>query len=290
MNTSDKCYCCGALAPNAIYLGNLYRCSKCGHTIAANKYFAANFDELYSEKYFKGEEYLDYVNDREAIQRNFDKRLRILKKLFTGRKPESVLEIGAAYGFFGNSLKSFFPNSKYTGFEISAEPAEWGRKNLELDIRCQDYLSTQLPSESYTDVFMWDVIEHLPDPALFLEKVHAEMKNGGHLHITTGDISRLLPKLQGRKWRMIHPPTHLHYFTHKSLTRLLELNGYKVIHISYPSVYRSVRQIWYSLFTLNKKRKKEINLKGANKTRFIGLNTFDIMFVIAEKATVIPHP
>ncbi len=289
LNTINKCYCCGELAPNPIHKGDFFRCRKCGHTIAASKYFDSDFNKLYSEKYFKGEEYLDYVNDREAIQRNFDERIIRLKKLFPNRKQEHVLEIGAAYGFFGDSLRYFFPEVKFIGFEISSEPSEWGRNNLNLDIRNQDYLASQLPNELFSDVFMWDVIEHLPDPVLFLNKAFTEMKEGGHIHITTGDIGRLLPTMQGSKWRMIHPPTHLHYFTRKSLTKLLDLCGFRVVHVSYPTVYRSIRQIWYSLFSLNKKNGTESHQGKLKKSRFIGINTYDIMFVVAEKASTTPH-
>ena len=109
------------------------------------------------------------------------------------------------------------------------------------------------------------------------------MSVGARIHITTGDIGCLLPKLQGRRWRMIHPPTHLHYFTQKSLTKLLETQGLRVIQATYPAVYRSLRQIWYSLFSLNKKNKATFTESKKKNGRFIGLNTFDILFIVAEK-------
>lgn len=289
MKKHNNCYCCGESSLNAIYNNNLFRCIQCGHTIAAEKYFDFDFDTLYSEKYFKGEEYLDYLSDRQAIQRNFDKRLNHLHRIFPTRKPEFVLEIGAAYGFFANSLQNIFPKANYLGFEISAEPVLWAQQQLNIDIRNEDYLASQLPTQSFSDVFMWDVIEHLPDPALFLEKAYSEMTDGGHIHITTGDIGRILPKIQGHRWRMIHPPTHLHYFTRHSLTLLLESKGFKVIYVTYPAIYRSIRQIWYSLFSLNKKRQKNRVHKHPERNRFVGLNTYDIMFVVAEKTPVILH-
>lgn len=278
MNKNNTCICCGESSLKKVYNGLLMRCSVCGHHVAHPRFFAADFHEVYSEEYFNGAEYLDYVNDRAAIQKNFDKRLKQIRKE-VGNNMNSVLEIGAAYGFFGDSLKNYFPACQYTGFEISPEPASWARKQLQLDVRNEDYLSSDIPKSSIDAVFMWDVVEHLPDPEIFLKKIHEELVSGGRLYLTTGDIGRLLPALQGRRWRMIHPPTHLHYFSKKSMRQLLKKNGFNIIQVSYPAVYRSLRQIWYSLFFLKKRRQ----MTPAKNNLYIGINTFDIMFVVAEK-------
>ena len=57
------------------------------------------------------------------------------------------------------------------------------------------------------------------------------IEKGGKTYITTGDISAALPRFQKEKWRMIHPPSHLHYFSKKTLTLLLERYDLKVVRI-----------------------------------------------------------
>ena len=133
---------------------------------------------------------------------------------------------------------------------------------------------------------MWDVIEHLVNPEEFIKKASFETKRNGRIYITTGDISAWLPKKQKEKWRMIHPPTHVHYFTKNSITRLLNKHGYEIERISYPPVSRSIRVIFYSLFILNKKPFKLFQwiYKLIPEKASIKLNTFDIMFVIARKS------
>ena len=136
---------------------------------------------------------------------------------------------------------------------------------------------------------MWDVIEHLVNPMTVLEKISKNISPKGFIVITTGDIGALLPKLQGRKWRMISPPHHLHYFNRKSITKLLEKNGFQLIDISYPAVSRSLKQIFYSLFILNRKKYSVIIKKifeNIPKTMHISLNTFDIMVVVAQKKEI----
>jgi hypothetical protein len=132
---------------------------------------------------------------------------------------------------------------------------------------------------------MWDVIEHLVNPEEFIQKASHETKKDGRIYITTGDISAWLPQRQKEKWRMIHPPTHVHYFTKKSISQLLDKHGFEIERISYPPVSRSIRVIFYSLFILNKKHnalfKWIYNLIPEKAS--IKLNTYDIMFVVAKK-------
>lgn len=84
---------------------------------------------------------------------------------------------------------------------------------------------------------------------------------------------------------MIHPPTHLHYFSKKTIKLLLARHGFIVEKIYDIPIYRSVRQIYYSLFMLNKNYGKTIKkIYDAIPTRaFFKINTFDILFVIAKK-------
>ncbi len=275
------CPCCGDQNQNPRYNHLLMKCNSCGHYMADERFFSSDFSALYAEDYFNGNEYLNYLNDKVVIQKNFEHRLRWLSNKFGITERSHVLEIGAAYGFFGEILLKHNPTCKYTGYELSPEPAAWARQHLNLSVHAGDYLQAEHPEHKYSDVFMWDVIEHLPDPTPFLIKAHSEMQSNGLLHLTTGDIGRLLPRLQGRRWRMIHPPTHLHYFSRHSLTKLLHRCGFKVLHTTYPPVFRSLRQIRYSLFHLG--RKKTDRFAENSNARYISINTFDIMFVIAQK-------
>jgi len=137
---------------------------------------------------------------------------------------------------------------------------------------------------------MWEVIEHLPEPSKVIKKASEELQSGGFIYITTGNIDALVPRWQKQKWRLIHPPSHLHYFSKKTLTRLLAESGFEIVKVSHPAIYRSVRQIYYSLFLLNNLSQKgfsyklKIRLYKCIPAGFsIPINTFDIMFVTAKK-------
>jgi SAM-dependent methyltransferase len=280
----DKCIVCGNREFVPIFSGTLKKCVNCRFVTANMEFSRELLQKTYSVNYFLGEEYLNYLLDKNTIQLNFNKRIHKIKKAVSSEVPVSnCLEIGCAYGFFGEIAKKTW-NTEYLGIDVVPEAVDYGKRELNLNLKNVDYLQEPAPDKPFTDVFMWDVIEHLQYPDKFLKKAWQELAPGGRIYITTGDFSALLPRLQGRKWRMIHPPSHLHYFSKNNLTRLLETAGFSVVAVSHLAVYRSVRQIFYSLFLLNKPEGRLNRLiekipAGLN----ISLNTFDIVFIIAQK-------
>jgi 2-polyprenyl-3-methyl-5-hydroxy-6-metoxy-1,4-benzoquinol methylase len=284
MKDATPCAVCDAEGFALLYDGTLKRCLHCGHVSANMHVDRELLQAVYSENYFKGEEYVDYARDKDVLQYNFARRLAYISSIADFCADQNVVEIGCAYGFFGEVLLKTFPFLNYTGFDVVPEACEYAARNLGLNVHCQDFLEANgMPKSAH--VFMWDVIEHLHNPQLYIRKLSEGLADGGYVYLTTGDISALLPRLQKRKWRMIHPPSHLHYFSRNTLSLLLEKYGLSVIRVSYPGTARSLKQIYYSLYLL---RKRESAFKMGLYDRipakaFITLNTYDIMLVVAQK-------
>jgi len=278
------CLVCNTINFTPLYNKTLLHCSNCGFVTANMDISIETLQQTYTENYFKGEEYVDYLRDKEILQTNFKKRLESIYRYVDKSSITSVIEIGCAYGFFAEVLTDNLKNIKYIGYDVVPEAINYGAQQLKQHVICDDYLQTKI-EEKVSDVFMWDVIEHLPNPEKFIEKAASELQKGGRIYITTGDIEQFIPKIQKAKWRMIHPPSHLHYFSKRTLSKLLEQHGFKIIDVSYPPVYRSVRLIYFSLFMLRKKYPRFIekiyNLIPVKMN--IALNTYDIMFLMAEK-------
>ncbi|MDD5522669.1 MAG: class I SAM-dependent methyltransferase [Kiritimatiellae bacterium] len=228
---------------------------------------------------------MDYKNDSSVIERNFLGRIREIRKMFGEHAIARALEIGCAYGFFARQFTATFKRARYYGIDIAKEAVTYAKMNLQQNCENTDYLILPPPQTPYSDVFLWDVIEHLPNPSGVIEKISREIALGGRIHITTGDIDSLVARFQKARWRLIHPPTHLSYFSAKTLTMFLRKHGFRVKSISYPPVWRSVRQIFYSLFILNKK--DNITLGKLHlwipKHLCVPINTFDIMYMVAER-------
>jgi SAM-dependent methyltransferase len=242
----------------------------------------AELERLYGRDYFHGQEYLDYVAEEESLRLNFRRRLATLRRLIPDLAGAELLEIGCAYGFFLDEVRGEV--ARASGIDISAEAVAFARAGRGVDARQGDYLAWAL--ERPVDVVaLWDTVEHLRRPDLFIAKAARDLRPGGYLALTTGDIGSLNARLRGRRWRMIHPPSHLHYFSVGTLSRLLDRHGFELVHVSHPGNWRTLGAIAYIILAMRLNRPGLYRLFARLPlARWrIGLNLLDIMFVVARR-------
>ena len=199
-------------------LVGLLTCSTCSFVTADVSMSTEDLKALYSAKYFAGEEYQDYLAERSLVEKHFRIRLKTLLDNVPDAARKHLFEIGSAYGFFLSVARDHFASME--GIDISRDAVTYAAETLCLPVHAGDFLAYRVQKK--IDVAcMWDTIEHLQCPHLYLEKLASHMDRGGVIAITTGDVGSFVARLRGAKWRQIHPPTHLHYFSRETLTRLL---------------------------------------------------------------------
>lgn len=278
--SSGTCLVCGGvLGPSP--LPGLLRCRACRFSTADVTLQAPALEQLYGESYFTGKEYADYVADRRIIQKNFGRRLATLLPYVSEPQASNVLEIGSAYGFFLELAREHFGHVE--GIDISRPAIDYA-VHTGLAAVHGDFLLHPVQRPIHV-ACLWDTIEHVARPDLYLAKLASVMPAGGIVAITTGDIGSLLARLRGRRWRQIHPPTHLHYFTRSTLDALLERHGFRVRYVGYDGVSRSLDMMAYIVLAKNRRWPFGYSLlKNLGLlSRDVYLNLFDIMYVIAEK-------
>lgn len=276
---SAPCICCLG-TDHVAYLRGLRRCTTCTHVWADLRLSDEELRALYSENYFLGEEYLDYEKEAPALRRNFRLRLREL----VARVPGGTLwEIGAAYGHFLREAQKHYTAA---GCDISEHAAARARQDLGQNVVCGDYLSLDVPPNQDA-ICLWDTVEHLAAPDQYLARTASQLRPGGLLALSTGDIGAWMARVRGEKWRLIHPPTHLHYFTARSMRTLLERLGFVDIEIHYHAFWRSADAAAYRLIGYPETRPTAALyrlLHGLGLLNFtFPLNTFDLMTVYARR-------
>jgi 2-polyprenyl-3-methyl-5-hydroxy-6-metoxy-1,4-benzoquinol methylase len=279
---SDKtCLVCGGrYSPSR--LPGLLQCQSCGFITANLKLSHEELERLYSSAYFSGEEYNDYVAERTLIERHFRQRLRVLAGHVDAPQSAALFEVGCAYGFFLHVAQGEFKS--VAGIDISTDAVTYAREQLQLEAVAGDFAT--FPLQRQVDVVcMWDTIEHLADPDIYVRRAAEILRPGGYLAITTGDIGSLTARLRGGKWRQIHPPTHLHYFSRRTLTQLLEREGLTVRYVSHDGMYRSAETMAYITLAIKHRQRKLFEaLKRSGLLNWsLYLNLYDILFVIAQK-------
>ena len=277
----NPCLVCGGnLHPSPIK--GLLQCNSCDFITANIDIGDDELAKLYGKDYFHGEEYLNYNEESESLRVNFRRRISDIIKLYPSINEADLFEIGCAYGYF---LKEVAPMVKTArGIDVSSDAVAEAVNYQKVNAVHGDYLTYDI-DRPVDIITMWDTIEHLRRPDLFIQKAYNDLKSNGILAITTGDISALNARLRGGAWRMIHPPTHLHYFSVKTLTMLLQENGFQVEYVSHPGNARTLRSVLYFITVIKSNNPKLYKLMSPWSLFDLSLtvNLFDIMFVVARK-------
>lgn len=156
--------------------------------------------------------------------------------------PESartILDIGCAAGMVGASLKHRQP-CHVTGIEIVPEAAAAAVEHLD-EAHCGDAFEVlpALPAGHYDAVIMGDVLEHVADTDGLLRLAADRLTSSGRLILCIPNVRHwsVLKGLLEGEWEYqdlgILDRTHLRFFTHNSLHRILARQGFLVERASH---------------------------------------------------------
>ena len=119
-----------------------------------------------------------YDKYRRVFDTFFEQRLGRLGKAVNPLG--DVLDIGCGYGFFGNYLRK--SGVRVVGVEISSECIEYARSQFDMEVSHCDFM--EFHSECRFDALVaCDVLEHIRDPAAFLEKCSRLLRPQGAIYL-----------------------------------------------------------------------------------------------------------
>jgi 2-polyprenyl-3-methyl-5-hydroxy-6-metoxy-1,4-benzoquinol methylase len=263
-------------------LPGLVQCTTCGFVSADLAITDEELSALYGTDFFHGAAYRDHIAEETSLRLNFQRRLAVLRRLVPGWSEADLVEVGCAYGFFLAEVRDEVCSVR--GIDISREAVTYAVQERGLNAVHGDYL-THDTGDKVDVIAIWDTIEHLRRPDLVLHKAAEDLKPGGAVALTTGDIGSLNARLRGGSWRMIHPPIHLHYFSVATLSRLLDRCGFDVVHVSHPGNTRNLRSVLHFILALRMGR--ETLYQALQSWPIWDLrvtaNLFDIMYIVGRR-------
>lgn len=77
------------------------------------------------------------------------------------------------------------------------------------------------PADTFDQILIWHVLEHLPDPRATLEECRRILRPGGRLIVAVPNFSSLQARWAGAAWFHLDLPRHLFHFPLAALERLL---------------------------------------------------------------------
>ena len=214
---------------------NHYRCNECGSVFVGNDIDSEELSVAYSTLDFK--QYYDEIE--ESAQRGkMATAITNLNQLIS--RSDNIIDIGTGNGLFVKLLAQ-------SGFEnVSAHEIQ-GSDLSEIEQIAnhlyQDFDYSSIPSHNFDAVTLLDVVEHVINPRYLISTCHRILKNRGVIYFHTPIVTKtdrfmhLLQKIPllkqvGSMWQRGRTSIfHLENYTSKSLTFLLDKNGFEDIKI-----------------------------------------------------------
>ncbi len=162
-----------------------------------------------------------YLAEGENRYLTFRKALRLLGPA-RGRR---LLDVGAYCGLFVEVARE--AGFAAEGIELSRWAVGHARSRG-LPVRNETLAERARSGARYDVLTLWDVVEHLPDPREELRHAFELLRPGGRLHVSTIDARSLVARLLGPRWPWLMD-MHLVYFDRRTLPRMLERVGFRVL-------------------------------------------------------------
>ncbi len=176
-------------------------------------------------------ESISVIKSKKLIQDKYFPLFLLRERAAPGVK---LLDVGCAFGYFlgccdQHGLETY-------GIEVAGDSLEKAKKETRAVLSLHDANKglTLFENDFFDYVTVFDVIEHLDNPAFFLKECLRVLKRGGSLIVTTPNLASAARVIFRDKWYGYKDKTHQHFFTPATLTSLFEQAGYKIRRLETP--------------------------------------------------------
>jgi SAM-dependent methyltransferase len=174
-----------------------------------------------------------YLAEEPVRRRSLSRNLARLARRSGGRRGR-LLDVGCSAGLFAELARD--AGWEVQGIEPSLWLAEKARRRLGDVVVCARFEEVALPAESFDAVCLWDVLEHVDDPAAFLARAAALLRPGGLLALNVPNLQSRIARALGRRWPLLLPE-HLFFFSPASLRLLFARQGIGEIELHLHPVF-----------------------------------------------------
>lgn len=226
------CNHCGSTEARALFTlkgYDLVACIQCDLAYIANPPSAEELARIYSDA---ADYHAELKDPGSKVWRRMDRiadgHIDFLRLLPGGG---NLLDVGCSTGQF--LAKARGQGFDVAGIEFSEGSARFAADHFGLAVQQGSIHQCTLPAGSLDMVTMFDVIEHVPDPASDITAAWELLKPGGWFVLSTPNIDGLFPRLSFKLagalnyWPHPEPPYHLYQFSVRTLSAMLTKAGFE---------------------------------------------------------------
>ena len=175
---------------------------------------------------------LEAAAERDQNPRRMKSLIQVARSYLTYKRIGALLDVGCGFGAFLEAAKSV--GWKAYGVEVAIGPANIAARRHDVFHSCL----SDAPHEpnSFDVVRLNNVIEHVLSPRALVCDIRRVLRPGGLLAISTPNVESFTAALQGMGWRYVQGGHHIYLFGLKTLGKLLEAEGFKLVRVSTPGI------------------------------------------------------
>jgi 2-polyprenyl-3-methyl-5-hydroxy-6-metoxy-1,4-benzoquinol methylase len=242
MEIIQECNLCGGQTTRILFTGSdrlhggeeqfsLFECQTCGLIYLNPRPGYAEIDQYYPADY---QPFLKAIADEPTPFKRMDRRYGLHKRCSEVIKRAGhsgrVLDIGCATGIFLEGMRD--RGWQPEGVELSAFAASYARERFGLTVFSGTLEQANYPDNQFDLATMWDVLEHVPDPAGTLAEINRILKPGGWLVLSLPNPLAWERYWFSQYWAGWDVPRHFQLFTPEVLERYLQQAGLKMVEIT----------------------------------------------------------
>jgi SAM-dependent methyltransferase len=200
--------------------GRILRCESCG---LAYRSFRPNSEQL--SRLYRAADDSRYEAEMPNRWRTARRHKQIIDKYVAG--PSALLDVGCASGAFLRVMR----DAGWNGDGVEPSESQFARASKLLggsQTIQQRMLQDASLSNDYDLVTLWDVLEHVTEPAAFLQLAASHLKTGGYLALNVPRVDSPIARVLGSRWPLLLAE-HLNYFTIPSLRTCGQAAGLRLI-------------------------------------------------------------
>lgn len=220
-----------------VYHARYIQCPGCGHYYVPARPGRAALDAFYAGDRNYQSTYADPRTTQTRIEQVALPKARWVTAQYErlyGRKPESLLDVGAGSGHFVKACRDL--GYRADGVELSEFGRSFAKDNFGIAIINKDFIAEWESLTGYEVITFWGVIEHVPQPLAMLEAARRSLER---LESGQGLVAAEVPRwdclgtavqayFASTVVRHLDPLGHINVFSDRSLATAFRRAGFRV--------------------------------------------------------------